>query len=107
MLASQSVELGRLFFGLEIGYNLSRQCFRAIEPLVWMRGIRDLDSEGRITISNTASIDREQFFGQIGGRLHLAITDTISGRLTAQYDGFGADDYSATTGQGRINIPLN
>ncbi len=106
-VASQSVKLGRLFFGPEIAYKLTSPSFKSIEPLVWVRGIWDFDSEGRIAIGNTTSIDREQFYGQIGGGLHLAITDTISGRLTVQYDGIGADDYSATTIQGRINIPLN
>jgi len=106
-VASQSVKLGRLFFGPEVAYKFTGPRIRTIEPLVWVRGIWDFESEGRITIGNTASINKEQFYGQVGGGLHLAITDKISGRFTVQYDGLGAGDYRATTLQGRINIPLN
>lgn len=106
LIRSQSVSIGRLTFGPEIGYRLTTSDGTVIEPHISFEGLWDFDRENNFAIGGL-SLTTDAFRGKIEGGVLIRSAGGYSMRGIASYDGIGADDFDAYGGEVWFNVPLN
>lgn len=101
----QTVSLGRFNFGPEIGYRIKAADGSTIEPFAGIQAIWDFD-QSETSINGATPGD-----GAVRGKVEAGLVVTspwgASLRGAASYDGIGASDFSAVSGQLWLNLPLN
>jgi outer membrane autotransporter protein len=103
---SQTVALGRLTFGPEIGYRFDAGGGLSIEPHVAIKGLWDFDHEDNLAINGVA-VASDDFRARLEGGVLATLPGGLGLRATGSYDGLGAADYEAWGGQLWVNVPLN
>ena len=102
-ITGQTVSLGRVTFGPEVGYRFKTSDGSEVKPFVGFQGIWDFDSDG--TTVNGVETGGEGLRGKAQVGLGLISPWGYSIRGTASYDGIGSDDYEAVSGQVWVNDP--
>lgn len=102
----QSVALGRLQFGPEVGYRFVHTPDSFIEPFGAIRGVWDFDNPD-VEIINGYVVGPGDFWGRLEGGLNWMTASGLYVRGSATWDGMGAGDYNGYTLQGTVNVPLN
>jgi outer membrane autotransporter protein len=102
----QNVSLGRLQFGLEVGYRFAHMPGMFLQPFAAIRGVWDFDNPN-VSIIDGIVVGPGDFHGRLEGGLTLLTSGGIAVRGSASWDGVGASDYSGYTLQGTLNVPLN
>ncbi|WP_171988062.1 autotransporter outer membrane beta-barrel domain-containing protein [Hyphomicrobium sp. NDB2Meth4] len=105
-VAGQSVSLGRLQFGPEIGYRFAHTADTFFEPFAAIKGVWDFDNPN-VSIIDGYVVGPGDFWGRLQGGLNVMTTNGWNVRGLASWDGLGAGDYNGYTLQGTINVPLN
>ncbi|WP_198151067.1 autotransporter outer membrane beta-barrel domain-containing protein [Hyphomicrobium sulfonivorans] len=105
-IPGQTVSLGRLQFGPEIGYRLRQTADALIEPFAAIKGVWDFD-DTRAAFVNGVVVGPGEFWGRLQGGLNVVTAGGIYVRGLASWDGMGAGDYNGYTLQGTVNVPLN
>lgn len=97
--------IGRLTGGAEVGYRIPLDSGAVLEPHIGLTGIWNFDTDdlvvGGVLVESQESRARVE-----GGLLYRAPTG-LAMRAAVSYDGIGADDFEAVSGQMWINVPLN
>ena len=105
-IAGQTVSLGRLNFGPEIGYAFKLEDGSTFEPIVSVQGLWDFDGANAVTFNEIPGGTPE-----LRAKVQSGFTVTApwgySIRATGFVDGLGASDYKAYGGQLMMNMPLN
>lgn len=105
-VAGQTVSLGRLQFGPEIGYRIRQTADTFIEPFAAIKGVWDFDYT-RAAFVNGVVVGPGEFWGRLQGGLNVVTASGVYVRGLASWDGMGAGDYNGYTLQGTVNVPLN
>jgi len=103
---SQTINLGRVTFGPEIGYRASLSDGTIVEPHFSVQGLWDFESKGNLVIGGTL-VDTDDFRAKLEGGIIVKMTNGFSIRAVGNYDGIGGDDFHAYGGQVWVNSPLN
>ena len=106
LITNQSVSIGRLTFGPEIGYRYVKSDGTIIEPHISFEGLWDFDRENNFVIGGL-TLSTDQFRGKVEGGVLIKSVGGVSIRATGNYDGIGADNFNAYGGEVWLNIPLN
>lgn len=106
VVPSQTVSLGRLQFGPEVGYRIQHTADTFIEPFAALKGVWDFDNPN-VAIIDGFVVGPGDFWGRLQGGLNVVTASGWYVRGLASWDGIGADDYSGYTLQGSVNVPLN
>lgn len=105
-VSSQSVSLGRLQFGPEIGYRFAHTADSFLEPFAAIKGVWDFDNPN-VAIIDGYIVGPGDFWGRLQGGLNWMTSSGLYVRGLASWDGLGAGDYNGYTLQGTVNVPLN
>jgi outer membrane autotransporter protein len=105
-IPGQSVSLGRLTFGPEVGYHFVLASGVVLEPFVGLKGIWDFNKTDDTTLTGMV-IGHDPFRGKVELGAMMWSASGMSLRATASYDGIGDGDFHAYQGQLSIAIPLN
>jgi hypothetical protein len=105
-VSGQTVSLGRLTFGPEIGHKFVCPGVLLFEPYAAIKGVWDFDRPD-VAIIEGVVVGPGAFWGRLEGGLQLVTLEGWLLRGLASYDGLGADDYEGYTLQGEFNVPLN
>jgi len=102
----QTVSLGRLQFGPEMGYRFRHTANSFLEPFAAIRGVWDFDNPD-VAIIDGFVVGPGDFWGRLEGGLNWVTADGLFVRASASWDGMGASGYDGYTLQGTVNVPLN
>jgi len=105
-IAAQTVSLGRLQFGPEIGYRFAHDGHTFIEPFAALKGEWDFDNPN-VEIVDGVVVGPGDLWGRIEGGLNVSTAGGTVIRGQASWDGVGSSNYSGYTLQGIVNVPLN
>ena len=105
-IPGQSVALGRVTFGPEVGYRFFASDGSAIEPMASIQGLWDFEKPDALTIGDQI-VSPDTFRGKVeaGVMFYMPVGATV--RATANYDGIGSSDFRAYGGQLWVNLPLH
>jgi outer membrane autotransporter protein len=106
LVEGQTVSLGRLEFGPEVGYRFAHTATTFVEPFAAIKGVWDFDNPN-VAIIDGFTVGPGDFWGRLQGGLNVVTTSGLYVRGLASWDGLGADDYNGYTLQGTVNVPLN
>jgi outer membrane autotransporter protein len=106
LVEGQTVSLGRLEFGPEIGYRFAHTASTFIEPFAAIKGVWDFDNPN-VSIIDGYVVGPGDFWGRLQGGLNIVTASGLYVRGLASWDGLGAGDYNGYTLQGTVNVPLN
>lgn len=106
-IAGESLSLGRLQFGPEVGYRFSRVAGAFIEPFAAIRGVWDFDNPYTAFVDGEPVAAGGAFRGRLVGGVNIGTAGGLSLRGLASWDGLGASGASGYTLQGAVHIPLN
>lgn len=104
---SQTVELGRLEIGGEVGYRVEMDNGVIVDPYVSLHGLYDFQTEGRVAVSQTVSTKQGTLRARVGGGVTVNFGNGAHAQVGIAYDGIGEDDYEAVSGHARVAIPLD
>lgn len=102
---SQTVSVGRLNFGPEIGYRMAMPDKTVLEPFVSLTGVWDFARTDALTTTGLA-FGQEGLRGRVEGGLSYSTPSGIMVRGAAAYDGVGSSTYHAVQGRAAVVIPL-
>ena len=102
----QSVSLGRLQFGPEVGYRFQHTSDSFLEPFAAIRGVWDFDNPN-VAIVNGIVVGPGDVWGRLEGGLNWVTAEGLYVRGSGTWDGLGASDYNGYSLQGTVNVPLN
>jgi outer membrane autotransporter protein len=102
---SQTVSVGRLNFGPQIGYRIEMSDKSVVEPFVGLMGVWDFSRTDALTTTGEA-VGQEGLRGRVEGGLSLNTPSGIMVRGSAAYDGVGSSTYHAVQGRAAVVIPL-
>lgn len=105
-VSGQSVSLGRLQFGPEVGYRFVHTSDSFLEPFGAIRGVWDFD-DPNVAVVNGYVVGPGDVWGRLEGGLNWMSASGLFVRGSATWDGMGAGDYNGYTLQGTVNVPLN
>jgi outer membrane autotransporter protein len=103
---SQSVRLGRLTIGPEIGYRLAVGGGGVIEPFVRFKGVWDFVTTGE-TAAAGEPVGREPWRGRVETGATFSSGSGISVRALGSYDGIGDAHFQSWQGRASLMIPLH
>ena len=106
LIPEQSVSLGRVSVGPEIGYRFQQENGATFEPYVGVKGIWDFDKTADTTVAGIA-VGRDPFHVMVELGATYATPSGISLRGSLAYDGIGDSDLRAYYGRGSITVPFN
>jgi outer membrane autotransporter protein len=106
LVEGQTVSLGRLEFGPEVGYRFAHTPTTFVEPFAAIKGVWDFDNPN-VAIIDGYSVGPGDFWGRLQGGLNVVTTSGLYVRGLASWDGLGTSDYNGYTLQGTVNVPLN
>lgn len=101
----QTVSLGRLQFGPEIGYRIAQTSDTFIEPFAALKGVWNWDNPNIVV--DSAVIGSGALWARLEGGINVTTAGGLRLRGLASWDGLGADGYSGYTLQGTVSVPLN
>lgn len=104
---SQTVELGRLEIGGEVGYRMELDNGVIVDPYVSLHGLYDFQTEGRVAVSQTVSTKQGTLRARVGGGVTVNFGNGAHAQVGIAYDGIGEDDYEAISGHARVAVPLD
>jgi outer membrane autotransporter protein len=105
-IPGQTVALGRVTFGPEIGYRFFTNDGTAVEPHVALQGLWDFEKPDVLVIGSQV-VGPDTFRGKVEGGLLFTMPQGFSLRATGSYDGIGSSDFHAYGGQLWVNQPLH
>ena len=105
-IPEQSVSLGRLSVGPEIGYRFQQDNGATFEPYFGVKGIWDFDKTADTTVAGIA-VGHDPFHVMVELGATYATPSGISLRGSLAYDGIGDSDLRAYYGRGSITVPFN
>jgi outer membrane autotransporter protein len=106
VVEGQTVSLGRLEFGPEVGYRFAHSATTFVEPFAAIKGVWDFDNPN-VAIIDGFTVGPGDFWGRLQGGLNVVTTNGLYVRGLASWDGLGTSDYNGYTLQGTVNVPLN
>ncbi len=106
VVAQETVRLGRLQFGPEIGYVHTLRDGTTLEPHGKLEGIWHFAGRQTLTM-NSIALEQDAFRGKASAGLIVTRPSGINLRGVVTYDGLGSDDFDAIGGEVWLNIPLN
>ncbi len=101
----QTADLGRVIFGPQIGYRMTRPDGTVIEPMAALKGIWDFDSED--TFIAGVTIAHDDFRGLVEGGVRVTASNGFVIDLSGNYHGLGASDFESWGGKALVRVPLN
>ncbi len=105
-IAGQTVKLGRLNFGPEVGYKFKLSDGSTFEPSLSLQGIWDFERENPATLDGIEpGTDDLRAKVELGASFVSPYGYTL--RAAGSIDGLGSDDYKAYGGKLYVNMPLN
>jgi outer membrane autotransporter protein len=102
---SQSVTLGRLTFGPEIGYRFAAGGGTVIEPFIGLKAVSDFAKTDETTAAGEP-VGREAWRGRVETGATFRSASGISIRALGSYDGIGDSNYQAWQGRATVVVPL-
>jgi uncharacterized repeat protein (TIGR01451 family) len=105
-IPEQSISLGRVSVGPEIGYRFQHDNGAVFEPFVGVKGVWDFDKTADTTVAGIAVGD-DPFHVMVELGATYATPSGISLRGSFAYDGIGDSDLRAYYGRGSITVPFN
>ena len=103
-IAAQTVELGKLMLGPEIGYRFEIPSMRLVlEPYAFIRGEYDFARSGTIALG-TAVVRPDRWGARAGGGLIASSQSGITLRIGASYDSIGRSEEQVIRGEARIGF---
>ncbi|HEY5830540.1 MAG TPA: autotransporter domain-containing protein [Hyphomicrobiaceae bacterium] len=102
---SQSVRLGRLMFGPEIGYRFAAGGGSVVEPFVGLKGVWDFAKTDETTAAGEP-VGREAWRGRVETGATFRSASGISVRAQGSYDGIGDANFHAWQGRATLVVPL-
>ena len=106
LIPGQSVSLGRVTFGPEIGYRFFAADGTIIEPHAALIGMWDFDKPDALVFADEI-VGTDEFRGKVQAGVLFTMPSGYTVRATGSYDGLGSDDFDAYGGQLWVNMPLN
>ena len=106
LIPGQSVSLGRVTFGPEIGYKFFAADGTIIEPHAALVGMWDFDKPDALVFADEI-VGTDDFRGKVQGGVLFTMPSGYTVRATGSYDGLGSGDFDAYGGQLWVNMPLN
>ena len=103
---AQTITLGRLAFGAELGHTFHGPNKVVIEPHVSVQGIWDFEADETVTVAGLV-VNAQQMRGKIGGGVRVTAPSGVSLRTSAAYDGLGDKDFDAYQGKVFVIVPFN
>jgi len=103
---NQTVRLGRLTFGPEIGYRLGIGGGSVIEPFVGLKAVWDFDKTDEATAAGEP-VGRDPWHGRVETGATLRATSGLSLRAAGSYDGIGDSHFHAWQGRATLVVPLH
>ena len=104
-IGEQTVSLGRMTVGPEVGYRFVMSNRSVFEPYVGLKALWDFNKDTTVSIGGmdigTTSLRGK---AEIGARYSTPAGTTIVG--TVGYDGLGDRNYTAYDGRVQVNIPI-
>jgi len=104
-IAGQTVALGRIEFGPEVGYRWNLADGTLIEPHLSLAGVWNYQDGGAFFVAGTP-VEPGEFTGRLEGGVTVQMPSGLSARGAVAYDGMGTE-YDAVTGKVWLNLPLN
>ena len=105
-IPEQTVGVGQLDFGPEISYTYQTESGYMIAPSAKVTGIWNFkrDTYGVTTTTSSAGVEMraKAEFG-----LNVRMPSGVRVEANGSYDGIGAEDYNAVSGQVKLSVPLN
>jgi hypothetical protein len=102
---NQSISLGRLAFGPEIGYRLAVGGGSVLEPFVGFKGVWDFAKTDETTVAGEP-VGREAWHGRVETGATLRGASGLLLRAQGSYDGIGDGHFHAWLGRATIVVPL-
>ncbi|MEM8644309.1 MAG: autotransporter outer membrane beta-barrel domain-containing protein, partial [Pseudomonadota bacterium] len=104
-ITGQTVALGKIEFGPEVGYRWDLADGTLIEPHISLVGVWNYQDGGNFVVAGTP-VDPGDFTGRLEGGVTVQMPSGLSARGAVAYDGMGTE-YDAVTGKVWLNLPLN
>ncbi len=104
-IPEQSVKLGRLTFGPEVGYRF-RLAGADIEPFVGLKGVWDFDKDDTGTIGGFV-VGNDDWRGRAEAGAVIAAPWGLSVRAAGAYEGIGDSSLKLYQGELTVSAPLN
>jgi len=99
------VSIGRATFGTEVGYRIMTSDGTLVEPHLGISGIWNFDSDDLII--DGVVVETNASRAKLDGGILVRRPDGMGLRAAVSYDGIGASDFEAWSGQVWLNVPLN
>ncbi|PTW62978.1 putative repeat protein (TIGR01451 family) [Breoghania corrubedonensis] len=105
-IPEQTVGVGQLDFGPEISYTYQTETGYLIAPSAKLTGIWNFkrDTYGVTTTTSSAGVEMRAK-AELG--LNVRMPSGVRVEANGSYDGIGAEDYNAVSGQVKLSVPLN
>ena len=105
-IPSQSLTLGRVSFGPEIGYAFKSPNGTVFEPLLGIKGLWDFATDNSQTAASAAPAGSGLRFSlELGAQLKLPSGVMLRG--TGSFEGLGDNHLQSYHGQASVTVPLN
>lgn len=105
-IPGQSMALGRVTFGPEVGHRFFAANGSIIEPMASIQGLWDFEKPDTLTIGGEV-VSPDTFRGKVEAGVMFYMPEGATVRATANYDGIGSSDFRAYGGQLWVNLPLH
>ena len=105
-IPEQSVHLGRVSAGPEIGYQFRQHNGATFEPYVGVKGVWDFAKTADATVAGMA-VGNDPFHIMLELGATYATSSGVFLRGSLAYDGIGDNDFRAYYGRGSLTVPLN
>ncbi len=106
VISGQTVKLGQARFGPRVGYLIQARDGTQFEPFVGLEGIWNFEQSGTNLVAATLA-SQEEFRAKVDLGLRALTVYGLGIDVLASYDGIGAKDYDAFTGEVRLSFPLH
>lgn len=102
-ISDQTVNVGRLRSGMEIGYTLDREYIGfGLEPYVRSSGEWDFQQPAAVTLSTDETVNPSRYGGGLAGGLNLFNDNGLTGKVEGRLDSIGRADYESVAIQGSV-----
>lgn len=106
LIPEQSVSLGRVIAGPEIGYRFRERDGTTFEPYVGVKGIWDFEKTADMSVDGIA-VGNDPFRAMLELGATYVAPSGVYLRASVAYDGIGNNDFHAYYGRGSLTVPLN
>ncbi|MBX9927249.1 MAG: autotransporter outer membrane beta-barrel domain-containing protein, partial [Hyphomicrobiaceae bacterium] len=104
-IGPQSVSLGRVIFGPDVGYQLGQFGGVSVELQFALKGVFDFDRD-QLRTTNGFTAGSDEFRGKVEAGVVLGSHGGASLVAIGSYDGIGSDDYQSWGGRLEGRLPL-